>query len=104
MHVCNSINAHKTLLEKLLKRKKSLVVSYKKEAPRSFFVPYREKVPAPDLLPIDPTHDPLATSLLSTDDVAISGVETPLEERTQDDGSCNTCKGTQSSHVPRRLL
>ena len=40
LDVCKSINAHKTLLEKLLKRKKSLVVSYKKEAPRSFFVPY----------------------------------------------------------------
>ena len=53
LEVSKSVNAHKTLLEKLLKRKKSLVVSYKKEAPRSFFVPFRDVGPTPELLPID---------------------------------------------------
>ena len=31
-----------------------------------------------------------STSLLSTDDVAISGVETPLEKRSQDDGTTSS--------------
>ena len=47
-------NAHKTLLEKLLKRKKSLLRTYNKEAPRSFFVPHRSDA-TEELLPIDPT-------------------------------------------------
>ena len=54
-----TINAHKTLLDKLLKRKKSLVASFKKEAPRSFFVPFREEMVIPALQPINPTDDPL---------------------------------------------
>ena len=43
LEVCKSIDAHKTLLKKLLKRKKSLMASYKKEAPKSFLSPFAKK-------------------------------------------------------------
>ena len=62
LDVAKSITAHKILLEKLLKRKKSLVTSYKKEAPRPFLVPYRAEITAPELPPIDPAANPLSVA------------------------------------------
>jgi hypothetical protein len=93
LEVTKSMNAHKTLLEKLLKRKKSLVVSFKKAAPRSFFVPYRDAVPVPELLPLDPADDPLTVA-----EQLLQGWTLPLPPRK---GSVTYCP-PKAVRVPKK--
>jgi hypothetical protein len=54
------------------------VASYKKEAPRSFFVPYREEVVIPEHPPLEPTDDPLTIA-----EQLLEGWTLPLPPRKQ---------------------